>query len=365
MREKIILLLSLLAIFLVGCGQVLHTLDRIEVSPGSKDFLVGGTQQFTATGYDQQGNTIQFTPTWSAEGTMGAVSSTGLFTATAEGSGRVKASSGNVKGYANVTVATGELSSITVTPSSETLYTGDTAQFTATGKNSEGGEIPIIPGWSVIPVGIGTIETGSQTVTFYSGFSGRGSVEADVGGIKGYAAVTVNTQTTTRDITPEACTYVSSASATSNYGATLSTYCGYDTGNGSKYISYLKFPLSSIPALATIESVSFKFYIEEMDPLTDIAINLKYITGSWSETGINYNNQPTSEEVFSTYTVNSTGQKEISDVNITNIVKLWHSGSLSNYGFLIEPSAVELEFFKFKGRNSLVSPPKLSITYLY
>ena len=82
-------------------------LTTIEVSPATANVAVGGTQQFTATAKDQNGNAITgVTLAWtSSNETVGTIDGTGLFTALAAGSATVTASAESVTGTATVTVA--------------------------------------------------------------------------------------------------------------------------------------------------------------------------------------------------------------------------------------------------------------------
>ena len=83
-------------------------LATVAVSPGSAPLQVGGTQQFTATGYDASGVSLLPQPafTWSVTG-GGTISSTGLLTATSAGGPfSVNAVSTGVTGTASVTINT-------------------------------------------------------------------------------------------------------------------------------------------------------------------------------------------------------------------------------------------------------------------
>jgi hypothetical protein len=80
-------------------------LTTIQVSPASTTLPAGGTQQFLATGLDQNGNPLatHLSFTWTAS--AGTISASGLLTApSAAGAVSVAASSGAVSGVASVTV---------------------------------------------------------------------------------------------------------------------------------------------------------------------------------------------------------------------------------------------------------------------
>jgi len=169
-------------------------LTTIEVSPNSVTLYVGEIQQFTATGKDQYGDPIDTgTITWeSSEPAIGAISSTGLCTALDVGDTAIKATgSGGVFGTAGVTVEEAAvLTTIEVSPSSVTLYVGETQQFTATGKDQYGD--PIGTGtitWESSPEAVGTV---GQDGYFTAMDVGDATITATgSGGVSGTASVTV------------------------------------------------------------------------------------------------------------------------------------------------------------------------------
>ena len=130
-------------------------LTSISVAPASASVPNGGTQQFSATGYDQ--NNIPMNPqpsfTWSVSG-GGSINSSGLFTAsTVGGPFTVTAASSGVNGTASVSVTAAPpvLASIKVLPASASVPNGGTQQFSATGYDQN--NIPMNPQpsftWSV------------------------------------------------------------------------------------------------------------------------------------------------------------------------------------------------------------------------
>ena len=117
-----------------NCGGVSQVLTSITVSPSSASVAAGGTQQFTATALDQNGQPMNPQPTftWSVSG-GGTISSTGLFTAgsTAGGPFTVTASSSGIQGAASVTVTAAVADfSLSVTPASQTVVRGGVVNYT-------------------------------------------------------------------------------------------------------------------------------------------------------------------------------------------------------------------------------------------
>jgi hypothetical protein len=86
-------------------------LPRLEVTPGNVSLQVGGTQQFTAKGFDANNNEAPIDPIWTTNG--GTITSGGLYTATAVGDFTVTAS---VQGSAIAGTANVEVSQIAIAP---------------------------------------------------------------------------------------------------------------------------------------------------------------------------------------------------------------------------------------------------------
>ena len=174
-------------------------LATITVTPNPATAVVGGTQQFTATGRDAAGNLVTITPTWTVVNSGGTINgSSGLFTAgtvAATFTNTIRATSGAISGTATVIVsasAPGPLATITVTPNPATVVAGGTQQFTATGRDADGDIVAITPTWSVVNSG-GTIISGSGLFTAGAAtgtFSN--TARATSGAISGTATVIVS-----------------------------------------------------------------------------------------------------------------------------------------------------------------------------
>jgi hypothetical protein len=169
-------------------------LTSLVVTPNPATLGTGGTQQFTATGTDANGNTVAVTPTWAVVAGGGSIDlTTGLFTAgTASGAfaNTVRASVGSITGFATVNVTAGALATITVTPNPTTLSTGGTQQYTAVGKDANGNTVAFTPAWSVAAGG-GTISTSGLFTAGTTPGTYNNTVTAASGTVSGTATVTV------------------------------------------------------------------------------------------------------------------------------------------------------------------------------
>ena len=182
-----------------GTATVIVTagpLATITVTPNPVTLSPGFTQQFTAVGTDASGNVVAITPVWSVTNGGGSIdASSGLFTAagaTATYANTVRATSGAISGTATVTIVTGPLASLIVTPNPVTLATGASQQFTAIGTDANGNAVPITAVWSVVSGG-GTINasTGVFTAGNIAGTFSN-TVKATSGSVSGTATVIVS-----------------------------------------------------------------------------------------------------------------------------------------------------------------------------
>ncbi len=118
----------------IASATASQTLTSVTVSPASASVTTGATQQFTATGYDQNNNPMSPQPsfTWAVNG-GGTISSTGLFTAGSSAGGpfTVTASSSGVNGTASVTVTAPATAGFTISasPSSRSIKRGQSTSY--------------------------------------------------------------------------------------------------------------------------------------------------------------------------------------------------------------------------------------------
>jgi hypothetical protein len=124
-----------------GCATP-QVLTSVGVTPASASVNTGGTQQFTATAYDQNHNPMSPQPPfgWTVSG-GGSISQTGLFTAgsTAGGPNTVTASGGGQNGTASVTVTVPPADfGLSATPSSRSIRQGASTTYAVTITPSNG-----------------------------------------------------------------------------------------------------------------------------------------------------------------------------------------------------------------------------------
>jgi len=129
----------------------------VSVNPASVSLYAAQTQQFTAT-VNNSGNTAV---TWSISPTnAGSINSSGLYTApssiTTQQTVTVTATSqADSTKSASATITLYPPINVSVLPTSATLYSGQTQQFTATVTNASNTTVL----WSISPAGVGSIST--------------------------------------------------------------------------------------------------------------------------------------------------------------------------------------------------------------
>ena len=113
----------------------------VTVTPATKSLTVGDTLTFTATTKDASGNVLTGRViSWSSDNTAAATvdANTGLVTAVGAGTAHITATSEGQSGSAALTVVPVPIASVSVAPQDTTLAAGDSAQFTAQPKDSNG-----------------------------------------------------------------------------------------------------------------------------------------------------------------------------------------------------------------------------------
>lgn len=170
-------------------------LTTIVVTPSPSTPLVNANQTFVAAGRDAYGNTVAITPAWSIVAGGGTiVAGTGVFTAgasTGTFANTVKATSGTVSGFATVSVVSGTLASITISPSPLNIGVGIGQQFSAVGRDAGGNIVPLSATWSVVTAAAGTISAGGVFTAGVTPGTYVGAVRAASGATSATATVTV------------------------------------------------------------------------------------------------------------------------------------------------------------------------------
>jgi DNA-binding beta-propeller fold protein YncE len=142
---------------------VAPTLTAISIAPATASIAAGLTQQYTATGTYSDGSQQAITVglTWtSSPVSIATIGSSGLATGVSPGSATITATLGTVTSTSALLTVTGAtLQSISVTPASASIVAGQTQQYTATSKYSDGSMQILTTGvvWASSPNSVATI----------------------------------------------------------------------------------------------------------------------------------------------------------------------------------------------------------------
>lgn len=137
-------------------------LVSISILPSNPRIEKGTSLKFTAVGTFSDGSTSSSLSglSWkSSKPNIAQVRGSGLAHGKKSGSVTVTASSGGIKGTTTLTVGTGTLTSVAITPANSTVTLGSTQQFTATGTFSDGTtqDITLTTHWSSFSASVATI----------------------------------------------------------------------------------------------------------------------------------------------------------------------------------------------------------------
>ena len=152
-----------------------------------------------------------------------------------------------------------------------------------------------------------------------------------------------------------------------NYGSATYLETGCETGCTIR--SYIQFSLPSLPSTAVITNAGLSlWYYDHMESSAeDRPLVLYRVTSGWNESLITWDNQPnTSATVLDTENVPASPTNGFITWDITNLVKSWFSGTLPNYGVMLNDADYLHENFKLfysSDWGNVSQCPKLTITY--
>jgi hypothetical protein len=349
------------AVFLLGCSSSSSSSTSIRVMPLSAYVSVEATQQFRCYAYRGTTNTGSVEATWAVIGAVGTIDANGLFYATAEGSGTIEATYGSLTAYATVTCTitheAGELVSIEVFPAGATCRAGGTQTFTSEGYDINGDVVSFTATWSVEDTTVGTID--ATNGIFYGAAVGSTLVYCTSGEVVGTAVVTVEGYIV--EITAEADSYVDSSSPEATHGSDTSIVASYSDTSGTTRYVYLKYPFSSIPSTASIESASLKLYVFDTDESTFV---MYLVSSSWSESTVNWNNKPSEGDALTSSSFSAGSYNTVTDSSITSAVQNWVDGTATNYGLVIRKASGAEGNVTFLSRHNSSNKPMLRVQYI-
>jgi hypothetical protein len=197
-RKAIIfwVLIGSVTVTIPGCKNffVGPTLTTVNIGPSTPSIAVGKTQPMSATGTYDNGTTETITDTasWStSDVAIATVSAAGLVTGVASGSATISATLDGVSGSTTVNVVTAGLKSISITPTSPSISSGLTEQFTAIGTLEDGTTVDLTSSvtWTSSNTAVATIDSSGLATALTVSSSETTNITAQSGSITSNTAV--------------------------------------------------------------------------------------------------------------------------------------------------------------------------------
>lgn len=174
-------------------GVTAAALASISVTAANASIPKGTTDQFTATGTFTDGSmqNITRTVTWSSLNTgIVTISAGGLATGVGIGSATIQAASGSITGTTTFSVTAAALASINVTAPNQTIASGTTEQFAATGIFTDNStqDLTASVTWNSTNMSVATIAAGGLASAVGNGMT---MIQATQAGVQGSFNLTV------------------------------------------------------------------------------------------------------------------------------------------------------------------------------
>jgi len=158
-------------------------------------------------------------------------------------------------------------------------------------------------------------------------------------------------------ITPLADSYTNSADASTNNGAGVLLEV-----DGASVISYLQFPLTSIPSGAKVSEATLKLYVNTVT--TAGTFNVDYVNGAWSESSLTYDTAPAlGKTITSGVSITAADKNQFILINVTSAVQAWLNASEPNDGVALVANSTFSATFDSKENTTTSHPPELDIAY--
>ncbi|MBV6520471.1 MAG: hypothetical protein MNPFHGCM_00586 [Gemmatimonadaceae bacterium] len=176
--------------------------STVQVTPTNATLVIGQITTFLATPRDAHGNVLTGRViSWeSSNPAVATVSTNGTVTAISPGSTQLTATCESIFGTASVTVTNVPVASVTMTPSTASLTSGQTQQMTVTVKDASGKALPnrtvsftssSVPTATVSPSSTTTNTNGQAFTTVTAVGTGASTITATSGGLQATATITV------------------------------------------------------------------------------------------------------------------------------------------------------------------------------
>lgn len=178
-------------LLLVACPRsITDSGFTLTIAPPAASLFVEDSTRFTATLRDRDGNVVPATFSWTVDNeAVAEIGSEGVVRGVGPGSAILKVTARGQVASASLTVSAGNGQTLTVSPTSATVFVDGSQRFTATLKNRAGDVIPTTPEWSSSNPSVATVD-GSGTARGKAG--GSATIQARVGSLTAGGTLNVN-----------------------------------------------------------------------------------------------------------------------------------------------------------------------------
>lgn len=187
---------ALLLLGLMSCHGFFSNpvLTSIKVSPSGSIVAVGGTQQFSAIGVNDDGSTSDVKDvTWTSNNSdIAKVDASGVVTGVTKGNAQVTATSGSLTGSGNVLVTSAAVRSINVTAANSVsiVSSGSTLQLTANALLADGSsqDVSSMVSWQSSNTAAATVDSNGKVTGVATGTV---TITATAGNVQGQISLQV------------------------------------------------------------------------------------------------------------------------------------------------------------------------------
>ena len=357
---------------LYACGDIENNANgkpvaSLTVFPGTASGVVGSPETFNVIATFTDGTIGNVHATWSLNGNIGTLLGVGyaeILTPSLAGTGEVHAVFSGLTGIATITVTVAptpepnKLVSIEVSPATLDMPVGATQTFSATGLNASGESVAFSPNWSLIG-GVGIFTASGTTATLESTSVGQATINCLAGDVVGTVPVTI--EGFIANITVEADIYVDQANSTEVFAGATTLTSGYVVASNTRFETYLRFSLGSIPSGVTIESAVLQLFVNSA---TDSTAYQLYNLNSPFTALTSWSIKPIDGSAIQTTTFTAGQYNSINSADLLNQIRTWYSGGSSVInGIAIRQDSVSNTTAGFLSKENGTNPPVLTVVY--
>jgi len=230
--------------------------------------------------------------------------------------------------------------------------------------------------WQNLMTGASGVATGMNVwdtfgISLHQGDNTILVTATDIAGRSGSDSIVVTFDNSAASVTLHAVSsaFVMSGNPAKNYGNGSDLWAGYSSySTDQKERTLVRFDLSSIPPGSTLSSASVGLYLNGIDPPNAVfnTIGLYRITGSWTESGVTWNNQPGYTSTGGTSLALGSALNRYYYWDATSIVADWLGGTHANNGFILVSNleGPGTDNDRGFGSSRYTRDPLLKVTYI-